>query len=137
MHLKDYPEILVLKILSYLKNRWIYDKKKCSRMLGNGKRLKTLNCTISFYLLYTPLHVYRGFLIHVNTNRKHIVQMLDELETYTLGYTVHHRLVHKCFRKMIYYMKRLGRIDHSEDLKIIQKQNKLLKCFLHYGYKEF
>lgn len=137
MRLNDYPEILVLKILSYVKNGWIYDKKKCLQMLETGKRLKTLNCNISFYLLYTPLHLHRGFVIHVTTNRKHIYQMLTELETYTMGYTVHHRLVHKCFRKMIYYMKRLGRINNSEDLKIIQKQNELLKCFLRYGYKEF
>ena len=135
MHLKEYPETLVLKILSYVKNGWIYDKKKCLKMLETGKRLKTLNCNISFYLLYTPLHLHRGFVIHMTMNRKHIYQMLVELENYTIGYTVHHRLVHKCFRKMIYYMKRLGKINDCEDDMIIQKQNQVIKTLLQYGYK--
>ena len=127
------PETLVFKILSYRKNGWIYDKKKRAEMLMIGTRLKLMNRDVSFYLLHTPLHLYRGVLIHMTTNREHLYGILLELETYTTEYSVHHRLTQICLKKIVYYMKRLGSFRHPEDRRIVQKQKQLKEKLGRFG----
>ena len=127
------PETLVFKILSYKKNGWIYDKKKCAAMLMIGKRLKIMNSDISSYLLNTPLHLYRGVMIHITINQKHLYQILLELEKYTKGYSIHHKLIQKCLKKMVYYMKRLDSRHNTIDTKIIQKMKEIADKLVRFG----
>ena len=127
------PETLVFEILSYRRDGWIYDKKKCANMLMIGKRLKMMNCDISSYLLATPLHLYRGVLIHITTNQMQLYNILLELKTYTNGYSMYHRLIRTCLKKMMYYMTRLGAFLNTRDARIMRKLKQLKDKLVSFG----
>ena len=128
------PDILLSEILTYLKNGWIYDRKKSIEMLKIGKQLKHIRIEIGYFLLNTPLHIYNGMNVHHLINRQHIERIIEELFTYMNGYTIHHKLIPKCLNMTIYYMKRLGKLTNSRDILLMKKQSELEKLLVLYGY---
>ena len=133
---KKIPDILLFEILSYLKNGWIYDRKKSIQMLEFGKQLRHIRLEIRYFLVNTPMHLYNGINVHHLINRVHIERMIETLSSLMKGYTVHHKLVPKCLNMTIYYMKRLGKLTHPKDILLLKKQSELEKAFVLCGYRK-
>ena len=133
---KKIPDILLSEILTYLKNGWIYDRKKSIEMLEFGKQLKHIRLEIRYFLVNTPMHLYNGINVHHFINRVHIERMIEILSSRMNGYTMHHKLVAKCLNMTIYYMKRLGKLTNPKDISLLKKQSELEQVFVLYGYRQ-
>ena len=73
------PEFLILHILSYMKNGWIYNRQKSLEMIEMGKNLRYIKTLISSLLLHTPLHLNRGIEMHDLVNREYIIKILKDI----------------------------------------------------------
>ena len=112
------PEFLILHILSYMKNGWIYNRQKSLEMIEMGKNLRYIKTLISSLLLHTPLHLNRGIEMHDLVNREYIIKILKDISLYQKGYIFYHRSVAKCVHMTNYYMKRLGNSNNIRDIQI-------------------
>ena len=129
-----FPIEVVHIIVSFLKHGWNYNSKTRCLFLLASKKLRFMKLQLCHMLLYTDAPV--AYNSHSIVNRATIEQIMDDLQHYTKGYIVHHKLVPWYLKLSIYYMKRYHDSNSIIDLSIIQKQRKLKQLLICYGYKK-